>query len=148
MIFLCDVMLGKLAKYLRILGLNTIYITSAAELDGYKDEYNSPLFFTKRKVQKISYSRCIYIESNDVLDQLTEIKAVIKPYIDTKTLMKRCIRCNTLLEDAKKNDIEGLVPEFIFHTYSIFKTCPHCRKVYWEGSHVEHMVKWVQEIIQ
>jgi uncharacterized protein len=148
MIFLCDVMLGKLAKYLRILGLNTVYVTSATILDKYKNNNTTTLFFTKRILKKVPHNNFIYIRSNDVLAQLTEIRNVIKPYINSKTFMKRCIQCNTLLNDAKQNDIEGLVPEFIFHTHSVFKTCPLCMKIYWQGSHVEHMGKRVKEIIQ
>jgi len=147
MIFICDVMLGKLSKYLRILGFDTIHITSMAELYRYKKEYSPPIFFTKRRRQKISYSNCTFIESNDVFGQLLEIRDIIKPYIDGKTLMKRCIQCNILLNNTEKDDIEGLVPEFIFHAYSVFRTCPICRKVYWKGSHAEHMEKWIKEII-
>ncbi|MCX5813737.1 MAG: hypothetical protein NT178_14495 [Proteobacteria bacterium] len=145
--FLCDAMLGKLSNYLRILGFDTIYIKSMAMLNGYKKETNPALLFTKRKMQKSLYSNCIYIKSNNIIDQLAEIKNIIEPHIDKNTIMKRCIRCNTLLNNVKKDDIESLVPEFIFHTYDIFKFCPFCRKVYWEGSHVEHMKKWVKEIV-
>jgi hypothetical protein len=145
--FLCDVMLGKLAKYLRILGFDTIYIKSAVMLDRYRYENNPPVFFTKRRVQKSSYSNCIYINSNSTIDQLKEIKNIIEPYIDKNATVKRCIRCNSPLNVVKKDDIEGLVPEFIFHTNDIFRFCPLCNKVYWEGSHIEHMGKWVKEII-
>jgi uncharacterized protein len=145
MIFICDSMLGKLLRYLRILGFNTILITSMAELDSYKN--NPTIYFTKNRKQKAPCSNCIYIKSTDVFSQLAEIKDIIKLHIDAETLMKRCIKCNILLNHADKNDIEGFVPEFIFHKYSIFKTCPLCKKVYWEGSHVEHMGKWVKEII-
>jgi hypothetical protein len=82
-----------------------------------------------------------------VFNQLSEIRNIIKPYIDASAFLKRCIQCNIMLHDAEKDDIEGLVPEFIFHRYSIFKICPICRKVYWKGSHAEHMEKWVKEII-
>ncbi len=147
MIFLCDLMLGKLAKYLRILGFDTIYITSVAGLDRYKNKNNPPIFFTKRRKQNIPYSNCVFIESNDAFNQLSEIRNIIKPYIDVSAFFKRCIQCNTLLHDTEKDAIEGLVPEFIFHTYSIFKICPICRKVYWKGSHTEHMEKWIKETI-
>jgi uncharacterized protein len=144
--FICDAMLGKLVKYLRILGFDTIYVTFAEEFDKYKNENNPPIFFTKRKMQKPSFSNCIYIESNNVIDQLAEIKNIIEPHIDKNTMMKRCIKCNTLLSNAKKDYIEGLVPEFIFHKYDTFKICPLCRKVFWNGSHAAHMRKWIKTI--
>lgn len=145
--FICDAMLGKLVKYLRILGLDTIYATSLAQLANYKSEDEPPYFFTKRKAQKIAYNNCIYVKSDNAIDQLTEIKNIIKPHIDTKTLMNRCITCNALLSDVEKADIERLVPEFIFHRYDSFRTCQSCKKIYWEGSHVEHMRGLVKEII-
>ena len=145
--FICDAMLGKLVKYLRILGLDTIYITALTELNSFKSVDEPPYFFTKRKMQKASYKESIYIQSDNVMDQLNEIKGIIKPYINPETFMNRCIRCNTLLSDAKKNDIEMLVPEFAYHRYNHFKTCQSCKKIYWEGSHVEHMRGWVKEII-
>jgi uncharacterized protein with PIN domain len=52
MIFLCDSMLGKLLIYLRIIGLDTIRITSITELDSYKDEYSPPHFFYKKEEAK------------------------------------------------------------------------------------------------
>jgi len=144
--FLCDVMLGKLAKYLRILGFDTIYVESVVMLEKYKNENNPTLLFTKRSVQKSLYGNCIYIKSNNVFDQLAEIKSIIESNIDRNTTMKRCIKYNMLLNDVEKDTVENLVPEFIFHKYEIFKFCPFCMKVYWEGSHVEHMEKWVKEI--
>jgi uncharacterized protein with PIN domain len=140
-------MLGKLVKYLRILGFDTIYIKSMVMLDRYKYEKNPPVFFTKRRLQKPSYPNCIYIGSDNVIDQLAEIKDVIEPYIDMNAMMKRCIRCNSLLDDVKKDDIESLVPEFIFHANDVFKSCPFCKKVYWKGSHIEHMGERVKKII-
>lgn len=145
--FICDAMLGKLVKYLRILGLDTIYITALTELNSFKSVDEPPYFFTKRKMQNASYKESIYIQSDNVMDQLKEIKGIIKPYINPETFMNRCIRCNTLLSDAKKNDIEMLVPEFVYHRYNHFKTCRSCKKIYWEGSHVEHMRGLVKEII-
>ena len=53
--------------------------------------------------------------------------------------MTRCIECNVCLVEAKKEDIEPLVPEYIYHHHDTFKTCPSCRKVYWEGSHADEM---------
>ncbi|MCX5807717.1 MAG: hypothetical protein NT010_16880 [Proteobacteria bacterium] len=97
-------------------------------------------------MQKPSFGNCVYIESNNVIDQLAEIKNIIEPHIDKNTMMKRCIKCNTLLSNAKKDDIEGLVPEFIFHKYDTFKICPLCMKVFWNGSHAEHMRKWIKTI--
>ncbi len=145
--FICDIMLGKLVKYMRILGLDTVSARSIPELGAYSDTDELPYFFTKRNVQQIPYANWVFVKSDIALDQLREIKAVIKPYINKQNLMNRCIRCNSLLSDIGKDDIEGLVPEFIFHRYDRFKTCLSCRKIYWEGSHVERMSRLIEAIL-
>lgn len=142
--FICDTMLGKLAKYLRIIGLDTVYIKSIKELAEFKNKYDSPVLFTRRKTQKLLYSNSLYIESDNISDQIQQIKDIIKPYIEKKTIMKRCVRCNTLLRDVDKDDIETFVPEFIFHKYDNFKACPLCMKIFWRGSHAENMEKWIK----
>jgi uncharacterized protein with PIN domain len=142
--FVCDVMLGKLAGYLRILGLDTAYITDIDQLNCYKSDSEKPVFFTRRTPEKVPYDKCISIKSELVNEQLREIRDTIKPFINMDMLMSRCIRCNTTLSDAKKAEIEQFVPEYVLHRHDRFKTCPSCRKVYWQGSHTEHMMGWIE----
>jgi|WetSurMetagenome_2_1015567.scaffolds.fasta_scaffold780793_2 uncharacterized protein len=139
--FICDSTLGKLTKYLRVLGLNTISITNLDSLDTYKSQIDPPLLFTKRR-KAISYQPVICIETNRIEEQIKEIEDCIKPYISTDDFMTRCIECNTLLESAEKADIEARVPEYIYHHHEEFKICPACKKVYWEGTHAQQMKKW------
>jgi len=142
--FICDTMLGKLAKYLRIIGLDTVYIKSTKELDKFKNQCEAPILFTRRKTQKLLYSNSFYIESDNISGQTRQIRDIIKPYVDKKAIMKRCIKCNALLRDVNKHDIETFVPEFIFHKYDNFKICPLCMKVFWKGSHAENMEQWIR----
>jgi len=144
--FVCDVMLGKLAKYLRILGLDTIYVRSMDNLAGHKINDETPYFFTKRRLQKILYSNPVYIKADDVIGQLREINNLIAPHVSERDLMSRCIGCNAVLREVNKDDVESLVPEFVFHKYNVFKACPSCKKIYWKGSHVEHMIAWIREM--
>lgn len=141
--FICDTMLGKLAKRLRILGLDTAYVRSDSDLASFKPNGEMPYFFTKRKVQRTLYGNAVYIESDFVTGQLGEIKKIILPYVSQVSVMKRCIVCNVLLINMNRDDVEGLVPEFVFHKYSLFRTCPSCKKIYWEGSHVKRMQEWI-----
>jgi uncharacterized protein with PIN domain len=143
--FICDVMLGKLAQYLRILGLDTVYIRDIKMLETYKEIDEPPYFFTKRS-KMVGYERCIFIKSDKTKEQLKEISHIIRPFIDSGKVMNRCMICNIELIDVAKADIEQLVPEFVFHKYEEFKNCPSCGRVYWEGSHTEHMAEWIEEI--
>ena len=144
MIFVCDAMLGKLAKYLRILGLDTIYIRNLNELGHYGPSDNR-FFFTRRSRLK-GIDRAVFIRSDKTIEQIKEIRDIIRPYVDLKKTMTRCITCNTLLADIKKIDAEQYIPEFVFHQYERFSICPLCRNIYWEGSHTAHMACFVEEV--
>jgi hypothetical protein len=144
--FICDAMLGKLAKYLRILGLDAEYTTDRKVLQ-YCKELQDPPYFLTRTIKKMSYERIVFIKSDKVREQLQEIREIIRPFIDPGKIMNRCIECNVELVNVEKNDIEQKVPEFVFHQYVQFRECPQCGKVYWEGSHTTGMAQLVREII-
>jgi hypothetical protein len=139
--FICDHTLGKLTKYLRILGFDTASITSLDILNKYKRLANPPLLFTKM-LKSISYQPIVFIRTNNIQEQIKEIGDIIRPYNNDKNFMTRCIECNVLLECVQKEDIEPLVPEYVYHHHEEFKACPSCKKVYWEGTHTEQMKKW------
>ena len=145
--FICDAMLGRLSKYLRILGLDAEYTRDLLVLEQYKEQPDSPYFLT-RTTKSISYERIIFIKSDKVREQLQEIREIIRPFIDSGKIMNRCIDCNVELVVVEKKDIEQMVPEFVFHQYAQFRSCPKCRKVYWEGSHARGMAQLVREIME
>ena len=139
--FICDSMLGKLTKYLRILGFDAISISNLDALNTYKNLVDTPLLFTRRR-KTISYQPMILIKTNRIEEQIKEIENSIKPYINGNDFMTRCIECNALLESTEKENIEARVPEYIYHHHEEFKVCPSCKKVYWEGTHTKHIKKW------
>lgn len=142
--FVCDAMLGKLARYLRMLGLDAPYINRLEQLKYHTDKTGKTVFLTRRITKTMPYDSCIIIKSEHVNKQLYEIKDIIKPFIKQDEMLSRCIECNTPLDVVKKNEIEQLVPEYVFHHYDTFRMCPSCRKLFWKGSHTEHMAGWME----
>jgi uncharacterized protein with PIN domain len=143
--FVCDVMLGKLAKYLRILGFDAVYLKNLQALERYKQE-DDPRYFLTRRRRPVTYDRTMYIRAETVRKQLTELKSTIRPAIDPQKILTRCINCNVPLVDAEKGAIEHRVPEFVFHSYSSFKACPSCSHIYWQGTHTVHMNELIDEM--
>ncbi|MDP1465653.1 Mut7-C RNAse domain-containing protein, partial [Klebsiella pneumoniae] len=80
-------------------------------------------------------------------DQLLEIKEMVERHVDPALFMTRCLDCNALLIDTPREDIEPFIPEYIYHHHDRFKTCPSCRKVYWEGSHADKMRERIEKLI-
>ena len=143
--FACDVMLGKLAKYLRILGFDATYLPGKVDPSDLSGQEGPRVFLTRRRKAFVS-EKTIYIRAENVREQLKELKGLIKPSIDPDKLLGRCIDCNVLLADVKKEIIEHRVPEFVFHTYNAFKVCPRCDRVYWAGTHAKYMSQLMEEI--
>jgi uncharacterized protein with PIN domain len=136
--FICDNTLGKLTKYLRILGFDTISLHGPDRLNEYRNLDAPPLFFTKRTKYTL-YEPTVFIRANRIEEQLKEIGDIIMPHINGRMFMTRCVECNSLLESVPKEEIESRVPEYIYHHHEKFRVCPSCNKIYWEGTHIEHI---------
>lgn len=146
MTFICDVMLGKLARHMRVFGLDAVYIRSPAMLNAYRDR-EEPSYFLTRRRRSTGYTPTFVLRSDAPREQLKEIKEIIRPYIDPQKIMKRCITCNVDLAATEKSAIEQYVPEYIYHRYESFRICPSCRRVYWEGSHTSGMEGLIKEMM-
>jgi hypothetical protein len=140
--FLVDSMLGKLAKWLRLLGYDTIY-THIKDLHELKSLLEKSYIFLTRQHKWLAYrvlrDKPIYlVQADKVNAQLAEVIKKFNLEFSEKTFCSRCIICNNLL--VEKKGIEALVPEYIRLTLrDRLKTCPQCQKVYWPGSHQEKM---------
>lgn len=138
-------MLGRLARYLRILGLDTFYIKNYRELPDIIEKAEHYCFFTKR-IKNIP-ENSIIIKSDNIRKQMEEVFPVIKPFIEKGLILGRCLECNTILTETEKIDIEGRVPEFVYHSHDRFKICQSCGKIYWGGTHTEHMENWIKSFL-
>jgi len=147
MIFVCDVMLGKLARYLRMLGLDARYIRQGDDRVLFPAPSPESLFLTKR-TDVTARAHTVVIYGNDPEEQLAEISDRIGRHVDPAALMTRCLDCNTPLVEILKEEIEPFVPEYIYHHHHRFTTCPSCKKVYWEGSHAQEMRSWIEKIVK
>lgn len=118
--------LGKLAKWLRILGFNTIYepeVTKSRFIDSWKNGWIL-LTRTRRIYQNWHQSyQLIFIKSNDPFEQLKEVIKRLKLNLSDIRPFSRCIRCNRLISELDKDSIRGKVPDYIWETHDIFQIC-------------------------
>jgi uncharacterized protein with PIN domain len=136
--FVAEMTLGRLAKWLRILGFDTIY---GANVAGEKliDTVRDRILLTRTKrIRDMKIAKeCIFITSNHPFEQLREVFLVLGIEAEDIRLFSRCIQCNASIRSIKKNAVRGKVPDYIWETQDAFHTCSHCRKIYWSGSHAE-----------
>jgi uncharacterized protein with PIN domain len=143
--FIADVNLGKLAKALRILGIDTKYtnhycdktVALLAEKEN-RIVLTRDIGLLKHKSIKWGY----WLRSQKVEKQLEEVLQLFNLFADTMPF-KRCLACNGLIEPASKEIVlDGLPPKTIEYFDEFFQ-CSCCKKVYWKGSHYENMLKWI-----
>jgi uncharacterized protein with PIN domain len=139
--FVLDVHLGRLAKLLRMLGFDTLYSNSYddSSLSRISRDERRIILTRDRQLLKrsvITHGYCL--RSDQPMEQLLE---VVKRFDLREKLrpFSRCLRCNSVLEDIDPEKAASSVPPYVARTYERFKTCPDCGRVYWRGSHWEHM---------
>lgn len=147
--FILDVHLGKLARYLRLAGYDALYSKEYVDIEIIKISLAEKRIILTRdkgllKNRKVTHG--YWIRSTRPAEQFTEVfeKFSLHRLSDPFTL---CLDCNTQLMNVSKEEIEEqLLPATKKH-FDNFKKCPHCNKVYWEGSHYLRMAEFVNKII-
>lgn len=136
--FAVDSMLGKLAKWLRILGFDTRCerIASRAELDEFKSD--GCIVVTRNRRWSIG-GQVVLIEANEPAEQLRELVAAVGIAGEELQPLSRCIRCNDPLRIIARREAVGAVPDHVYETQAEFYQCPGCGRTYWPGSHSKHM---------
>ncbi len=147
---LCDQMLGTLAKWLRIMGVNTLYADrNISDEDLIEIAKNDNRILITRDKELIWNARrnnmeVIFIKSTD-LDQ--QIKTVLKKLdIKKSDFLSRCLICNKKVEKIDKKDVKDLVPKRVSENNDEFWICRNCDKIYWKGSHFKNMIERFKEI--
>ena len=142
--FIADVMLGKLAKYLRILGYDTLYLSQMdeEELISKAIQQKRMLLTRRTKIKRRGDIKDIlFITQDNPKKQLREVCERLHIMLVAGSLFTRCLSCNEILVDLSKEKAEGKVPEHIFNAHDAFSFCPHCNRLYWPGTHREHMLQ-------
>ena len=139
--FILDGMLGSLARWLRILGYDTLYYVDRDD-DELRDEaLKTGRILVTRDSELVQRSRkngtpVLLIQSDETLTQLKEITEAYD--LDVTPKNTRCPRCNGLLESVEMTSLKDAVPDESYNAFDEFWRCMECDAVYWQGSH------WVQ----
>ncbi len=149
--FVVDAMLGKLAKWLRVLGYSTFYNPKVSDdnLLRIAKNYNAILITRDKGLYNKAISlaiKVIFFENIDLVSMLKRLLSL--KYIDAKIDFNktRCPKCNSKLIIVDKNEIKDKVPKFVFEKYNIFLLCPNCYNIYWPGKHYKNMVKTLSRL--
>lgn len=148
--FALDGHLGKLASYLRMLGFDSFYSNeiddaSLADLAAVENRIVLTCDRGLLKRKKVIYGHCIRDkyprqQLSEVLDHY-QLGPQIQPF-------KRCIHCNTVLDQVAKTDIMSSIPPRVRDYCKDFRLCPGCGRIYWSGTHYQRMVSFIEQITE
>ena len=147
--FAADRMLGKLAKWMRVLGFDVVYLRQGGEEEIFRCLEEGRTLLTRNQRARFWQQRgkVFVVRANDPKKQLREVYLSLGLSRMTDALLSRCLNCNRLLETISKEEVREEVPEYIWQSQNLFYRCEDCRKVYWSGSHTEKMRRRLHEIL-
>jgi uncharacterized protein with PIN domain len=143
--FVADCMLGKLAKWLRMLGYDTAFIPNADddELVRIAVREDRVLLTRDRRLcdRRMVRKRCIFVDWGTTRDQVKQVFRELGLKLRESDLFTRCTICNSEIVPVEKANIKGRVPPYVYETQSAYGYCPRCDKIYWRGTHVQHVLE-------
>jgi uncharacterized protein with PIN domain len=139
--FLADAMLGRLTRWLRVLGWDTAYdpaLRDPALVSWADAEHRILLTRDRRLVAELRPGRFLLVVAEKPLDQLRQVvmEVGLRPPLE---LFTRCLVCNAVLRAATDAEYTTLVPPEARALPGPVRRCPACRRLYWPGSHARRM---------
>jgi hypothetical protein len=145
--FVADKMLGRLARWLRIMGQDVAYgpELSGAGLRRAARQQGRLILTRDRAVAKRNPPPYLMIRSDHFREQLKQVVEEFRldPLKDAFT---RCAECNMVLQSVAKTTVEDRVPPYVFATQDKFSLCPTCRRIYWPATHQERMLAELESL--
>ena len=139
--FLADRTVGKLARWLRILGYDTRYLPQLSPAGLVREGRRQGRIILTRNTRIRRFRDAptfVFIEHDRFRDQLKQVVTTLK--LDpVARLLSRCVACNQPLEVVAKESVRAKVPAYTWQTQTTFRRCPRCRRIYWGATHREHV---------
>ncbi|OGW25256.1 MAG: hypothetical protein A2X59_03350 [Nitrospirae bacterium GWC2_42_7] len=147
--FIADAMLGRLAKWLRFLGIDVLYYSDIEDrqiIRIAKEQGRTILTRDTGFLRRKGLKDCIFIKSDNVFEQLSELRERIG--LDKCIQDRRCPICNgVFFIVSAKEEIREFVPDHVYRNHNSFMKCSDCCKVYWEGTHHQRIREKMSDII-
>jgi uncharacterized protein with PIN domain len=148
--FIADAQLGGLAKYLRMLGFDTLYENGYTDVQVARisaDEQRTVLTRDRALLMRKRISHGCYVRTTRPRQQLEEVVSRLDLYRSIKPF-SRCMRCNRELEPVAKEAISERLPPGSAPFYGRFWICDKCDRIYWQGSHWRQMEQVVTDLVR
>lgn len=147
--FILDVHLGRLAKYLRLCGFDSLFSAFFNDREIIEEAVReSRVILTRDRLllKNATAATGYLVKSQYHEEQLREVFDALRLREHVR-LFSRCITCNAVLEEVKKEEIADRLLADTKKYFSVFRRCPGCDRIYWEGSHYDNMKKSLASLL-
>ncbi len=150
--FACDAMLGSLARWLRILGFDTLYFEDKADTDILSSVGKRILLTRDKELLQRAHRQGLKAFNPGTLrmrSMLQNLKKELQITYNLDPAQSRCSLCNSLLKSAKPDDVKDRVPPGSLSHHNKFWECisPECRQVFWQGRHWRRIQQTLHELL-
>ena len=152
--FIVDNNVGKLAKWLRIMGYDTRFFNGsndshlvATALAEGRVILTRDTQIMKRRVVTGGQLKAILIQSDEPERQVHQVIEALDLDCQFRPF-SLCLECNQPLEERSKQQVKDLVPPYVFQTQSQYMECPACHRIYWRGTHWQRMTEKLKKFMK
>jgi len=146
--FIVDVNLGKLAQKLRLLGFDTLFRNDLEDDEIIEIALKEKRIILTRDrgiLMQNAVTHGHWIRNDNPGQQLAEVINRLQLQNDFKPFT-RCSNCNGELEPVSREKLDDRLSADTLTYYDEFWECSSCRKIYWQGSHFQHILNWLEEM--
>ena len=146
--FFADVNVARLVRWLRAVGVDTIWEDAISDADLVRraiEERRFVLTLDKLILHEFRADNVVLLSGEEPLAQFAEVIErfkIRKPAV----LFTRCLVCNTPLRKPDSQEITNNVPEAVRQATEEFQFCASCNKIYWEGTHTRRMREAIEKM--
>ena len=148
--FVADKTVGRLAKWLRLLGFDCAFLPNATPAQLVEQVETGNLILLTKNTHLpglIQRGRSLWIGSDHGAEQLKQVITEYGLTIECDLFLSRCSICNVSLEDLPRDAARGRVPAYVFATRQTFRNCRQCGRIYWGGTHKSRMLDRLRETL-
>ena len=148
--FIADSNVGRLARWLRILGYDVTYDAFIPDAELVRQALAEDRIILTRDngvILRKAVRHYVFVLHDAIEDQLRQVlqERALQP--DPRRFWTRCPMDNAPIHPVPKADVAGRVPPFTFASHDDFSECPHWRRIYWRGSHLDRFLARIADVV-
>jgi uncharacterized protein with PIN domain len=151
--FVVDINVGRLAKWLRVMGYDTVFPRGGNDNDLVRIALREGRVLvtrdagiSARRAARQEQMRMVYILDHDLRSQLRQLVRDLN--LDLEGGFSRCVLCNEPLHPVEREVVADRLPPYVFRSHQHFMECPQCSRLYWRGTHWSAMIAELDQVYQ